>query len=75
MPYRRFSIRRIDPVPDLINRKLKNEFEVFSIWKAFRGDTFDLGSFWRRNGQDYGPSPTSLKIMFSAAGDGVTDYT
>ncbi|GJU68605.1 hypothetical protein Tco_1254864 [Tanacetum coccineum] len=28
-----------------------------------------------KNGQDYGPTPTSLKIMFSAAGDGVTDYT
>ncbi|GJY27413.1 hypothetical protein Tco_0402139 [Tanacetum coccineum] len=35
----------------------------------------DLGSFGEETGQDYGPTPTSLKIMFSAAGDGDTDYT
>ncbi|GKF39850.1 hypothetical protein Tco_0119911 [Tanacetum coccineum] len=48
--------------------------QVFSIWKAFGGNTRDLGSF-RRNGRDYGPTPTSLKIMFSAAGDDVTSST
>ncbi|GJU67051.1 hypothetical protein Tco_1253310 [Tanacetum coccineum] len=31
------------------------------------------GLIWRRNEQDYRPTPTSLKIMFLAAGDGVTD--
>ncbi|GJU93342.1 zinc finger, CCHC-type containing protein [Tanacetum coccineum] len=29
----------------------------------------------RRNGRDYGPTPISLKIMFSAAGDGITSST
>nr|GEW29391.1 histone deacetylase 14 [Tanacetum cinerariifolium] len=29
----------------------------------------------RRNRQDYGPTPTSLKIMFSVAGDGVASST
>ncbi|GKC85802.1 hypothetical protein Tco_1141519 [Tanacetum coccineum] len=28
-----------------------------------------------KNGQDYGPTPTFLKIMFSDAGDGVTNTT
>ncbi|GJV54624.1 hypothetical protein Tco_1455629 [Tanacetum coccineum] len=47
--------------------------EVFSIWKAFGGNTRDLGSFGEE--QDYGPTPTSLKIMFLAAGDSVTSST
>ncbi|GJX93452.1 hypothetical protein Tco_0348038 [Tanacetum coccineum] len=29
----------------------------------------------RRNRQDYGPTPTSLKNFYSEAGDGITDYT
>ncbi|GKB50983.1 hypothetical protein Tco_0901736 [Tanacetum coccineum] len=45
--------------------------EVFCIWKAFGGNTRDLGSFGEKNEQDYGPTPTFLKIMFLAAGDGV----
>ncbi|GKC96560.1 hypothetical protein Tco_1162002, partial [Tanacetum coccineum] len=43
--------------------------EVFSIWKAFRGNTRDLGHFEKKR-RDYDLQPTSLKIMFSEAGDG-----
>nr|GEX12834.1 hypothetical protein [Tanacetum cinerariifolium] len=45
--------------------------KVFIIWKAFRGNTHDVGSF----GEDYGPTPTYLKNFYLAAGGDVTDYT
>ncbi|GKA88758.1 hypothetical protein Tco_0810522 [Tanacetum coccineum] len=40
------------------------------IWKNYTR----LGPIWRRNRQDYKPTPTSLKIMPSAAGDSVTKF-
>ncbi|GJS16020.1 hypothetical protein Tco_0410492 [Tanacetum coccineum] len=48
--------------------------EVFCIWKAFGGNTSDL-VIWRRNGQDYGPTPTLIKNFSTVAGDGVTNTT
>ncbi|GJY26930.1 hypothetical protein Tco_0401656 [Tanacetum coccineum] len=41
------------------------------IWRKYTL----LRLIWRRNGQDYEPTPTSLKNFYLAAGDGVTDNT
>nr|GEV12829.1 hypothetical protein [Tanacetum cinerariifolium] len=53
------------------------EINEVSFYTHFRGH-LTLKSYiyaLNRHGQDYGPTPTSLKNFYSAAGDGVTDYT
>ncbi|GKC82052.1 hypothetical protein Tco_1137769 [Tanacetum coccineum] len=57
--------------PEVLNRSFSDILHLEGIWKIYTW----LGLIWRRNGQDYRPAPTSLKIMFSEAGDGVTDST
>ncbi|GJW07869.1 retrovirus-related pol polyprotein from transposon TNT 1-94 [Tanacetum coccineum] len=48
--------------------------KVFSIWKAFGGNTGDLGSF-REETYKTTDLHQHLKNFYSEAGDGVTDYT
>ncbi|GJZ07671.1 hypothetical protein Tco_0541464 [Tanacetum coccineum] len=46
--------------------------EVFSIWKAFRGNTRDLGSFGEETNKTTDLHQNLLKIMLIERGDGVT---
>ncbi|GJU23392.1 hypothetical protein Tco_1156734 [Tanacetum coccineum] len=45
--------------------------EVFSIWKAFRGNTRDLGSFGEEMDKTTDLHQNLLKIMLTERGDGV----
>ncbi|GJT94918.1 hypothetical protein Tco_1090436 [Tanacetum coccineum] len=46
--------------------------EVFSIWKAFGGNTRDLGSFGEETNKTTDLHQNPLKIMLTEPGDGVT---
>ncbi|GJY77037.1 zinc finger, CCHC-type containing protein [Tanacetum coccineum] len=49
--------------------------EVFSIWKAFGGNTRNLGSFGEETDKTTNQHQNSLRFKVLAAGDGVTIYT
>ncbi|GJU46613.1 hypothetical protein Tco_1203879 [Tanacetum coccineum] len=63
----------------LLEDKQIQSVEVFDeVYLAFGRHLEEIHVTWdhlEKNRQDYGPTPTSLKIMFSSAGDGVTRYT
>ncbi|GJV09961.1 hypothetical protein Tco_1351502 [Tanacetum coccineum] len=49
--------------------------EVFSIWKAFGGNTRDLGSFGEETDKTTNQQQESLRFKVSMAEDAVTIYT
>ncbi|GKA17868.1 hypothetical protein Tco_0697705 [Tanacetum coccineum] len=49
--------------------------EVFSIWKAFGGNTRDLGSFGEETDKITNQHQDSSRFKVSEPGDGVTIYT
>ncbi|GJX54909.1 mannose-6-phosphate isomerase 1-like protein [Tanacetum coccineum] len=49
--------------------------EVFSIWKAFGGNTHNLGSFGEETDKTTNQHQDSSRFKVSAAGDGVTIHT
>ncbi|GJR31182.1 hypothetical protein Tco_1107414 [Tanacetum coccineum] len=70
--------------------RLMDEFDKFAVkegeslesmyerYLAFRRHLEEIHVTWahlEKKRRDYEPTPTYLKIMFSAAGDGVTKYT
>ncbi|GKC03982.1 hypothetical protein Tco_0995592 [Tanacetum coccineum] len=50
-------------------------FQVFSIWKAFGGNTRDLGSFGEETNKITNQHQDSSRFKVSEPGDGVTIYT
>ncbi|GKA63376.1 hypothetical protein Tco_0762982 [Tanacetum coccineum] len=49
--------------------------EVFSIWKAFEGNTHDLGSFGEETDKITNQNQDSSRFKVSKPRDGVTIYT
>ncbi|GKE71598.1 hypothetical protein Tco_1529670, partial [Tanacetum coccineum] len=49
--------------------------EVFSIWKAFGGNTYDFGSFGEEIDKTTNQHQDSSRFKVSVAGDSVTIYT
>ncbi|GJX55535.1 hypothetical protein Tco_0285432 [Tanacetum coccineum] len=65
-----------EPPSNLELKPLPDNLEyVSSIWKAFKGNTRDLGSFGEETDKITNQHQDSSRFKVSAAGDGVTIYT
>ncbi|GKD64743.1 DNA/RNA polymerases superfamily protein [Tanacetum coccineum] len=81
MPYSTFTnlgLGKLAPtklIIELPDKIVKHPDEVFSIWKAFGGNTRDLGSFGEETDKITNQHQDSSRFKVSEPGDGVTIYT